>query len=347
MKKIDEEMKNKKYRLFVKFRLIYLELLYLYKKIKKYGLKWKIEKNGLKLDFDANACSYLLLQMNQIQSLFVFQVIVPSTSIILPIKPIKENIDIHWFEGIANKILHDRIRSTEDFDERVGFAGNDKIIRFEKHKIDFCIGIISEKIVIKNQENGELLSDKYFMTIGNERSCPVSLISSYLWDRNYSPPSLFEYLINSVLISTLFSTFLYFGYRLDLHVTESSGCIFDITGRKSDRKILVSNSNICPFCEIKIKELERKINTEKEDTSLYDTIKKILAMEWVGDINKRNSPLYNLQRNYGYNIDRNSGFNKKWWEKIRDNMIANAHEWTIGTIITVGTALLISIFRIG
>lgn len=70
-------------------------------------------------------------------------------------------------------------------------------------------------------------------------------------------------------------------------------------------------------------------------------------MDWIGDINKRNSPLYNLQRNYGYSIDRNSGFNKKWWEKIRDNMIENVHEWTIGAIITVGTALLISIFRLG
>ncbi len=101
-------------------------------------------------------------------------------------------------------------------------AGNDKIIRSEKHKIDFCIGITSERIVIKNEENRELLSDKYFMAIGNERSYPVSLISSYLCDRKYSPSSLFEYLINSVLISTLFSTFLYFGYRLDFHVTESS-----------------------------------------------------------------------------------------------------------------------------
>jgi len=251
------------------------------------------------------------------------------------------------FESIANKILNDRNRSTQKFDERVALAGNDKIIRSEKHKIDFCIGITSERIVIKNEENRELLSDKYFMAIGNERSYPVSLISSYLWGRKYSPPSLFEYLINSVLISTLFSIFLYFGYRLDFHVTESSGCIFDITGRKSDRKILVSNSNICPYCVFKIKELERKINTEKGDTSLYDIIKKVLAMDWIGDINKRNSPLYNLQRNYGYSIDRNSGFNKKWWEKIIDNMIENVHEWTIGAIITVGTALLISIFRLG
>jgi hypothetical protein len=305
----------------------------------------------LKLDFDANACSYLLLQMNQIQNLFVFQIIIPNTDIILPIMPIKENIDIHWFEIIANKILNDRKRSAQKFDERVVLAGNDKIIRSEKHKIDFCIGIISERIVIKNQKNDELLSDKYFMTIGNERSYPVSLISSYLWDRNYSPPSLFEYLINSVLISTLFSTFLYFDYRLNFHVTESSGCIFDITGRKSDRKILVSNSNICPLCESKIKELERKINPEKVDTSLYDIIKKILAMDWIGDITKRNTPLYNLQRNYGYNVDRNSGFNKKWWEKIRDNIFENFPQLIVGGIIGVGMTvlgtLLASIFRMG
>ena len=44
MKKLDEEMKSKKYRLFLKFQVIYLELFYLYKKIKKYELM----ENGYK-----------------------------------------------------------------------------------------------------------------------------------------------------------------------------------------------------------------------------------------------------------------------------------------------------------
>jgi hypothetical protein len=42
-----------------------------------------------------------------------------------------------------------------------------------------------------------------------------------------------------------------------------------------------------------------------------------------GDIEKKDSPLYNIKKNYGYDINRISGFNKKWWEIIRDSILEN------------------------
>ena len=38
---------------------------------------------------------------------------------------------------------------------------------------------------------------------------------------------------------------------------------------------------------------------------------------------KKDSPLYNIKKNYGYDINRISGFNKKWWEIIRDSILEN------------------------
>ena len=347
------EMKeSKKFQLFTTRLKIYWKLLY--KKI--------IEMIGYrsKLDFDANACAYVLLQMNKIQNLFVFQVL---TSVVpnipLPEESYKKNIDIDWFEGIVKRILYARTKRTETFNKNIELAGNDEIITSNTQKIDIWIGITSKKIVIRSKKDEKEITDKYFMSIGNKKINPTSIISSHGWDRNYAPPSLFEYLINSVLISALFSTFVYFGNRIDFHVTESIGCIFDLTGRKEDRKILVSHPTICPLCEYQIRELEKrlggkKINIEKQDMSLYDSIKEILVMDWLGDINKRDSLLYNLRRNYRSNVDRNSGFNKKWWEKIRDSMIENTAQWTIGIIITAiitfGTGLfgnfLINVFRL-
>ena len=350
------EMKeSKKSQLFTTRLKIYWKLL-----DKKF-----IEMRGYrsKLDFDANACAYVLLQMNKIQNLFVFQVL---TSVVpnipLPKESYKKNIDIDWFEGIVKRILNARTKRTDSFNKNIELAGNDEIITSNTQKIDIWIGITSKKIVIRSKKGEKEITDKYFMSIGNKKSNPTSIISSHGWDRNYAPPSLFEYLINSVLISALFSTFVYFGNRIDFHVTESIGCIFDLTGRKEDRKILVSNPTICPLCESQIRELEKRlggrkinINIKKPDMSLYDSIKEILVMNWLGDINERDSLLYNLRRNYRSNVDRNSGFNKKWWEKIRDSMIENTAQWTIGIIITAiitfGTGLfgnfLINVFRLG
>jgi hypothetical protein len=48
---------------------------------------------------------------------------------------------------------------------------------------------------------------------------------------------------------------------------------------------------------------------------------------------KKDSPLYNIKKNYGYDINRNSDFNKKWWEIIRDNILENTAGWVLGTLV--------------
>jgi hypothetical protein len=57
---------------------------------------------------------------------------------------------------------------------------------------------------------------------------------------------------------------------------------------------------------------------------------------------KKDSPLYNIKKNYGYDINRNSDFNKKWWEIIRDSILENTAGWVLGTLVSgIITGILI------
>jgi hypothetical protein len=57
---------------------------------------------------------------------------------------------------------------------------------------------------------------------------------------------------------------------------------------------------------------------------------------------KKDSPLYNIKKNYGYDINRISGFNKKWWKIIRDSILENTAGWVLGTLVSgIITGILI------
>jgi hypothetical protein len=83
--------------------------------------------------------------------------------------------------------------------------------------------------------------------------------------------------------------------------------------------------------------IKQKTGTE---ISVYGDVNKILSKKWIGSPEKRDTPLYNLHKNYGYNIDSHSGFYKKWWEIIRDSIIEKTAEWIVGGIIGVAMLLL-------
>ena len=57
---------------------------------------------------------------------------------------------------------------------------------------------------------------------------------------------------------------------------------------------------------------------------------------------KKDSSLYNIKKNYGYDINRISGFNKKWWKIIRDSILENTAGWVLGTLVSgIITGILI------
>jgi hypothetical protein len=62
------------------------------------------------------------------------------------------------------------------------------------------------------------------------------------------------------------------------------------------------------------------------DLSLSDDVNVIFSGEWMGSPEKRDSPIYNIKKNYGYDLYCNSGFYKKPLEQFIDSIIENSVE---------------------
>ncbi|HSF51117.1 MAG TPA: hypothetical protein VLA74_10195, partial [Nitrososphaeraceae archaeon] len=248
--------------------------------LKKLSLKIKSEKgNKPHLPFDQIACAHLLLQMNKVQDIFDFQIVRLRFPDQLSYSVNK--YDLKWFTH--------QISTFESSEEG------------KKYNIDYWIVITSDKI-----EN-----NLYYI---EEEKPRKAITTSLNWEGVNSPPSLFEYLSISVLMCRLYFINREFYGRLGSHpMLLTKGCIYDFTIFKPDRRILVSNPYLCSICRKQMKNLEDIIhNNTSKNIKLCEGINKILAREWMGDAEKKDSPLYNIKKNYGYDINRNSGFNKKW-----------------------------------
>jgi hypothetical protein len=121
-----------------------------------------------------------------------------------------------------------------------------------------------------------------------------------------------------------------FNGKLKAHKTK--GCIFDYTMYKPLRRILVSNPYLCPTCMQEIKSIESKIRTSNLNPQLSIQIENVLKKDWMGSLDERESPFYNLRKLYKYDIDHNSGFYKDWKEKFRESVSSKLAEWTVGNI---------------
>ncbi len=266
----------------------------------------------LHLNFDQIACSHFLLQMNSVQRIFDFRIIVHAQGFpAFKIPTIDHDIDLFVW-------LDEEISKFEASKEGMNY------------QIDYWIGITSEDLgrnrFVQGMGKFEGISGK-----------PLWLITSSDWQEVHSPPSLFEYLAITTFMCSLSSLSQEFNCSLYFHLPYmSKGCIFDFTKIKEHRRIIVSNPNLCVICEDRLVSLQKLIkdgtNTERD---IVSEVKCFLKREWMGNSNKVNSPIYNLKKNYGYDVDRNSGFYKKPWEKFRDSIKDKSAEWIVGGIFTL------------
>lgn len=226
------------------------------------------------LGFDQYACSYFILQLNRVQSLFEYSV-------------------VHLEEGI-NELTPlpntDKMEIMSNWIEEntKGYVYSDS---------DFWAGITSQPF-----SNGWFF--QYFKT--------GSIITSADWEKEYSPPSVFEYLAHAVIMCSIYALSQHRGGTFGSH-RPTKGCIFDFTTDKRDRKITVASEFICSECK------ENIIESLGEDG--LEEIEKMITKEWMGTTDEHDSPSYNLKKFYKYDIKRNSGFFKTRKEKIIDSII--------------------------
>jgi hypothetical protein len=277
----------------------------------------KKNKSKIKLNFDQIACAHLMLQMNSVQEIFDFQIVVHDENMLFFETPTKtNNIDLFkWFDEEISKFENSHHGSL--------------------YGMDYWIGITSENLelnrFVRPKESYEGISGKI-----------IWMITSDIWEKRTSPPSLFEYVTITVLMCSLSSLSREFNGTLFFHLPYiTKGCIFDFTREKHHRRILVSNPNLCSLCKKRLLSLETKINGQtRTKLHLCEDIEKVLSKKWMGSLDKIDSPIYNLKRNYGYDIDRNSGFYKRPLEKFRDSIIEKSAEWTIGGIIATALSVI-------
>ena len=276
------------------------------------------------LNFEQDACSYFLLQMNPVQDIFDFQIVTPFFDEYYTQDQFKKEFSVPVVTSYHKKSAAERRKLENWFNKIIG-----TIQKYSKAMdIDYWMFITSEQLSLN-------------WNFCNNDSKTAWLITSHAWQRSYSPPSLFEYLAITIFTCSLYALALEFDRKdHNSHYSSTKGCIFDFTRHKPFRRILVSNPQICMDCLNHFNHIQQTIvvQTQKQ-VDLVSSIERVLDSGWIGTKENKNSPHFILKKNYGFDLNENSGFNKTLKEKIRDfimeHQILSLIVTVIGTVLAV------------
>jgi hypothetical protein len=136
----------------------------------------------------------------------------------------------------------------------------------------------------------------------------VAFITTDVWQRLFSPPSLFEYLLNSIAAVLIF---MHPKLGLNSH-SDTRGCALDYTRYKMDAKVDTSLGYLCDSC--------RKAIAEHIGTDYLKDVSTMISRKWIGDIGTFDSVAHNLKRFFKFDINKDSGFNKTFWERAKESL---------------------------
>lgn len=145
----------------------------------------------------------------------------------------------------------------------------------------------------------------------------TSIITTDIWDKHFSPPSLFEYLLHCIYTCLIYSKNLPKGRILTKEQqsieigshSDTRGCIADFTRQKYDDRIDITLGYIC-------EEHTKEIKTYYGEEYLIE-IQNVIDRKWIGSIDDKESVAYNLRHIFKFNINKDSGFNKSLWDEIK------------------------------
>ena len=201
-----------------------------------------------------------------------------------------------------------------------------KFISSKKLKADHFITIITNSF-----------NNNFFFNAEHK----ASIITTDVWEKSFSPPSLFEYLLHCI-----YSCLIYSQVKPDLSEIsdeqllinigshpDTRGCIADFTRQKTDDRIDIALGYVC---EEHKKELEDYYGRE-----YLHEVQRIIERNWIGDIDTKNSVAYNLKHFFRFDINKDSGFNKSLWDEIKDKFYELPGSLTGEVLKVILTALLI------
>ena len=160
----------------------------------------------------------------------------------------------------------------------------------------------------------------------------VAAITTDVWEKYFSPPSLFEYLLHCIAATVIFMNP---SLDLDSHV-DTRGCVLDYTRWKHDDRIDIALGYICDN------------HSEEIQQALGDSYLKqmqlVIDRKWIGSISDNGTVAYNLKHFFRFDIGRDSGFNKSFWERAKaklDELPGEGIKKIIEAIIAVLLAALL------
>jgi hypothetical protein len=161
---------------------------------------------------------------------------------------------------------------------------------------------------------------------------PAVHLTSSKWERSFAPPSLFEYLLTSMLRAATF-------YFADLHSHRefTMGCQFEYMRIKAHNRVDTALGFICP-------DHKRDIRERVGEVYLAD-LETLFAFRWLGHVDEPGSLASQLRAYFGQDLSRDSGYRKRFWERAQANVdtlwFDFAKETFKALILIVTTFLLI------
>jgi hypothetical protein len=256
-----------------------------------------------KLDIDKYACKFAILKLNSVQNIFEF-----------------EFPDLRKYE----MSIKDFFPEEKFCESKTLFDSFSKLIvkyleKSAENKADYFVGITEVGI-----DKGE---DLFWITDKDK-----AIITTKGWQKNFSPPSVFVYLVQS-LASVLVVLSSNAESKTPIHEHQNSrGCIFDYAWDKKDNKVDVSLGYICDECKSLI---ETALGHQ-----FLSTIEDLCSTKCLGDIETKGSPAYELKKFFRVDIEKDSGFNKTRWEKAKEVLSRWTEQILIGTIGGILIALV-------
>jgi hypothetical protein len=156
----------------------------------------------------------------------------------------------------------------------------------------------------------------------------MALITTDTWEKLFSPPSVFEYIVHSIagsLVQMISET--EYGSPILSH-RETKGCLLDYKFFKTDMKVAVSLGYVCDECKTRIR------NVLGQD--IATCINKISSREWIGGVDEEGSVAHNLKKFFKVDLNKDTGFTKTFWEKAKESF----PELPKDLILIIATAII-------
>lgn len=134
----------------------------------------------------------------------------------------------------------------------------------------------------------------------------IARITTATWERYFSPPSIFQYLLHSILCAATYSLS---DFRVSSHREFTSGCQFEYTRIKSHDRVDIALGYICD-------EHQQIVKKTLGAKALKD-LKYLFSFAWLGKEEDGESPTHKLKMYFRYDINKDSGYTKSFLERAQ------------------------------